>query len=82
MATLFTGLLVRLKSWALMAGAVFAVLAGAYVAGGRAARKAEAVRQHAQREKAQRQINAVDEKLAQMDDDSIRRELARFVRDD
>lgn len=39
-----SGILARLKSWALMALVVLAVLAGAYAAGGRAARRSQQIK--------------------------------------
>ena len=70
----------RLKSWGLMALSVLAVLLGVYAAGGRAAKKSTMLDQERTRRKAQEKINAEDVKVSKMDDDTVRRELAGFVR--
>lgn len=63
-----------------MAGAVLAVLLGAYAAGSRAARRSAEAKQSRVQSEQRRKINDVDSKMAQMDDDDVRRELRQWVR--
>lgn len=70
----------RVQGWLWMAGAVLAVLVGAYAAGGRSARRSEQAKQSSVQSEQRRKINDVDSKMAQMDDDDVRRNLAKWVR--
>lgn len=70
----------RVQGWLWMVGAVLAVLAGAYAAGGRAARRSVQAKQSRVQSEQRRKINDVDSKMAQMDDDDVRRDLAKWVR--
>ncbi len=67
----------RLQGWLLMAGAVAAVLVGAYAAGGRAARRSAEIDRQAAREQAARRARHVENETASMGDDAIARELVR-----
>ena len=77
MATLWA----RLQGWLLMAGAVLLVLVGAYAAGGRAARRSAELDRAAGEARAREKADAVREKLDSMDNDTVRRDAERWVRD-
>lgn len=70
----------RVQGWLLMAGAVLLVLVGAYAAGGRAARRAAQAKHSIAQSEQRRKVNEADTKVAQMDDDDVRRRLNDWVR--
>lgn len=72
----------RLQGWLLMAGAVLLVLVGAYAAGGRAARRSAQLDRAAGEARAREKADAVHRKLDSMDNDTVRRDAERWVRDD
>lgn len=72
----------RVQRWLWMAGAVLAVLVGAYGMGGRAARRSAQVKRDSAASDQRRKTNVVDTQMAEMDDDGVRSELASWVRDD
>lgn len=71
----------RLQGWLMMAGAVLLVLVGAYAAGGRAARRSAELDRAAGEARAREKADAVREKLDSMDNDTVRRDAERWVRD-
>lgn len=75
------GLWGRLQGWLLMLAAALLVLAGAYVAGGRAARKSAELDQARRAANERRKANVVADKIASMDDRAINHAAGRWVRD-
>ena len=72
----------RIQRWLWMAGAVLAVLVGAYGMGGRAARRSAQAKQAEAASEQRRKTNVVDTQMAEMDDDGVRRDLRKWVRGD
>lgn len=72
----------RLQGWLLMLGAVLLVLAGAYVAGGRAARKSAELDQARRQAAAKGKADAVAQKIDALDDPAVRDRAGRWVRHD
>lgn len=70
----------RLQGWLLMLGAAALVLAGAYAAGGRAARKSAELDQRRREAAAREMANAVAEEIDRLDDDGVRDRAERWVR--
>lgn len=70
----------RLQGWLLMLGAAVLVLAGAYAAGGRAARKSAELDQRRREAAAREMANAVAEEIDRLDDDGVRDRAERWVR--
>ena len=68
----------RVRGWIWMAGAVLAVLAGAYAAGGRAARRANDHRLDLDALTAIRKSKENYETVSRMDDDAQLREFERL----
>lgn len=77
---MLAGLLTRLQGWILTAGAVLAVLAGAYAMGGRAARKAAELDEQRRQDRARERMQEVDREIDDMDRDALRERAARWVR--
>lgn len=72
----------RIKGWAAMAGAVIAVLFGAYAAGGRAARRSAEIDRARQREKSLKKVQNVDSEISKMGASDLRRHAERWMLDD
>lgn len=70
----------RAQAWLLMLGAALLVLAGAYTAGGRAARKTAELDQARRQAAAKRKADAVDQKINALDDGAVRRRAGKWVR--
>jgi len=73
-------LLPRLQSGLMTAGAALLVLAGAYTAGSRAARRAAELAQQRQRTASMEKAHEVKQNLDALDDDGVRRRANRWVR--
>lgn len=70
----------RLKSWALTAFAVLSVLVGAYLAGGRAARRSVEIDQARRETKSREVARNVDSKIDAMGNDDVRAAASKWVR--
>ena len=70
----------RAQGWLLMLSAALLVLAGAYVAGGRAARKSAELDQARRQAAAKRKADAVAQKIDALDDPAVRDRAERWVR--
>lgn len=78
---MFAGLLTRLQGWLLTAGAVVAVLLGAYALGGRAARRSAELGEQRRQDRARERMEEVDREIDGMDRDALRERASRWVRD-
>ncbi|MGX5659988.1 hypothetical protein ACWKWV_09740 [Castellaniella ginsengisoli] len=72
----------RAQGWLLMLGAVILVLAGAYAAGGRAARRSAELDQRRRDTAAKGKADAVAQKIDALDDPAVRDRAERWVRHD
>lgn len=71
----------RAQGWLLMLGAAILVLAGAYAAGSRAAKKSAELDQARRAADERRKADDVAEKIASMDDRAVLSAARRWVRD-
>lgn len=77
---MWAGIWLRLKGWLLMVGAALLVLAGAYAAGGRAARRSAALDAAKKNLDIKRRADRVAQEIDSLDDAAIRRRARRWVR--
>jgi hypothetical protein len=70
----------RAQGWLLMLGAALLVLAGAYAAGGRAARRSAELDQRRRDAAAKGKADAVAQKIDALDDPAVRDRAERWVR--
>lgn len=80
------GLVARIKAFVMTASAVIAVLLGAYILGGRAARRSAEIQNQREENKRLRTVteirNETTSKVRRMDDDAVDSELsANWMRD-
>ncbi|HBT4797413.1 hypothetical protein HRF84_08090 [Klebsiella variicola] len=80
------GLVARIKAFVMTASAVIAVLLGAYILGGRAARRSAEIQSQREENKRLRTVteirNETTSKVRRMDDDAVDSELsANWMRD-
>lgn len=77
---MWAGIWARLQGWLLMAAAVVLVLAGAYVAGGRAARRSAELDTARKNLHVKRRADRVAQEIDALGDDSVHRRARRWMR--
>ncbi|WP_322994379.1 hypothetical protein [Castellaniella sp.] len=77
---MWAGIWTRLQVWLLMAGATLLVLAGAYAAGGRTARRSTELDAARKNLDMKRRADLVAQEIDALDDAAIRRCARRWVR--
>ena len=79
-ASVIAALWARLQGWLLMLGAAALVLAGAYAAGGRAARQSAELDQRRRDVAAKEKAREAAAEIDRLDDDAVRDRAERWVR--